>query len=219
MLADAMERALGSRGLPCVVATLHSATSVLEQVVQVAPDLVLVDLDLGPIDGLDLIGPIRARGSRVLIVTGCEDHRRLAAAVATGAAGWVAKARPFEDVLEAVESTCRDRPLFAPLKRDELTTTGRHSIVIDGDIRNRISTLTPRELEVLDGLVRGDSAKDMADLFVVSLGTVRTHIQSVLIKLGVSSQLAAAAIAVQWVAAKRGLDRDDLLAPLRSVTV
>jgi hypothetical protein len=41
----------------------------------------------------------------------------------------------------------------------------------------------------------------------------------VLIKLGVSSQLAAAAIAVQWVAAKRGLDRDDLLAPLRSVTV
>jgi DNA-binding CsgD family transcriptional regulator len=51
----------------------------------------------------------------------------------------------------------------------------------------------------------------MADRFVVSIGTVRTHIQAVLHKLGVTSQLAAAALVIGWSASKRGLDSEDLV--------
>ena len=218
MLADAMARALSSRGYSCRVADLRSASAVVEVAVAATPDLVLLDLDLGSIDGLGLIGPLRSRGLPVLVVTGCEDKGRLAAAVASGSVGWVSKSRPFEEVLEAVQLACRPGSLLAPKQHEALKTTGKHSIDSDAEIRSRIAMLTPRELEVLTCFVHGDNAQDIADHFVVSLGTVRTHIRSVLSKLGVSSQLAAAALAVDCVAAKRGLDREDLLAPLRMGT-
>lgn len=213
MLADALGRALTGRGFSCEVADVHSASVILEHAARLSPDLVLLDLDLGPVDGLELVGELRARGLRVLVVSSCEDHGRLAAAVALGSLGWVAKARPFEEMLDAAESACRDRPLLSPGLRDELINAGREYVDLEDDVRSRIAALTPREREVLDAIIRGDSAQDMADDFVVSLGTVRNHIQSVLAKLGVSSQLSAAAVAVRWAVARRGLDGESLLAP------
>jgi DNA-binding NarL/FixJ family response regulator len=216
MLAEALERGLTTRGFRCRVADLSSADSVLHEACRISPDLVLLDLDLGSMDGIQLISPLRAAGRRVLVVTGCEDRQRLAAAVAMGSVGWVSKARPFEDVLDAAQSACRDRPLLGPERRDRLTKTGRQYMLSDAEVRARISTLTPRELEVLDAIISGDTAQEMAERLVVSVGTVRSHIGSVLAKLGVSSQLAAAAVAVRWAASRRGLSPEDLLAPLRS---
>jgi DNA-binding NarL/FixJ family response regulator len=213
MLADAFERALTARGFSCEVADVASASVILDQAARMSPDLVLLDLDLGGVDGLELVGELRARGLRVLVVTSCEDHGRLAAAVALGSLGWVAKARPFEEMLDAAASACRDRPLLPPRVREELINAGREYVDLEGDVGSRIAALTPREREVLEAIIRGESAQEMADDFVVSLGTVRNHIQSVLAKLGVSSQLSAAAIAVRWAVAKRGLDRENLLAP------
>jgi DNA-binding NarL/FixJ family response regulator len=211
MLAEALERALTGRGFRCHCAELGSAQAVVEQAVRLAPDLVLLDLDLGGIDGLELVGALRAAGRRVVVVTGCQDHQRLAAAVALGSMGWVVKSRPFEDILDAVESACRDRPFLGRELREHLTSTGREYLYRNGDMGVRMSTLTPREREVVNAIIRGDSAQAMADRFVVSVGTVRTHIQSVLSKLGVTSQLAAAALVIQWSASKRGLDRENLV--------
>ena len=214
MLADALGRALNSRGFLCSVADLGSAESVAEQAARIAPDLVLLDLDLGAVDGLDLVPVLRASGCRVLLVTSCEDRRRLAAGVAAGAVGWIAKARPFEELLDAAQSAYRDRPLLAAERLHSLSAAGRESAQSDRHTGMKVATLTPREREVLDAMVRGDSARDMAESFVVSIGTIRSHIASVLLKLGVSSQLAAVAVAVGWAASRRGLDREDLLAPL-----
>jgi DNA-binding NarL/FixJ family response regulator len=105
--------------------------------------------------------------------------------------------------------------MLAPERRDRLVRAGQQYMNNDGEVRARMATLTPREREVLDAMIRGEAAHDMAEHFVVSVGTVRSHIASVLAKLGVSSQLAAAAVAVQWAASKRGLDHEDLLASLR----
>jgi len=217
MLAETLGQALDARDMHCFVADLHSSLTVLAEAARIAPDLVILDLDLGPIEGLDLVRSLRAAGQRVLVVTGCEDTRRLAAAIALGAVGWISKARPFEEILHAVESACRDRALQPQETRDDLATAGRQYIAQYGDVMARIAALTPREREILNGIVSGETAEEMADRFVISLGTVRTHIRSVLAKLGVSSQLAAAAVAVDWAASKRGLHRDDLLVPLRSV--
>ena len=216
MLAEALERALTARGFRCHVADLCSAQSVVDQATQISPELVLLDLDLGHIDGLRLVDPLRAAGRRVLVVTGCLDHRRLAAAVALGAVGWVAKAGPFEEMLDIAESVCRDRPLLDTGRRDRLTTVGREYVNTERRVQARLATLTPRELEVLGAIIGGETAEEMADRLVVSVGTVRNHIASLLAKLGVSSQLAAVAVATRWAASKRGLDREDLLAPLLS---
>jgi DNA-binding CsgD family transcriptional regulator len=98
-------------------------------------------------------------------------------------------------------------------RRDDLAAEGRSYVAQHGDVWSRIAALTPREREVLNGIIRGETAEEMAESFVISIGTVRTHIRAVLAKLGVSSQLAAVALAIEWSASKRGLDRDDLLVP------
>lgn len=216
LLAETLEQALGVRGFRCHIADLESPQTIIEQAGQTHADLVLLDLDLGLVDGLPLVRSFRAAGKRVLVVTGCEDPRRLAAAVALGAVGCVLKQRPFEEILHAVESACRDRQMLPSERQHNLASTGREYVERDGEMRARISALTPREREVLNAIIRGETAEEMADRLVISLGTVRTHIRSVLAKLGVSSQLAAATAAIHWAASKRGLDRDDLLVPLGS---
>jgi DNA-binding NarL/FixJ family response regulator len=105
---------------------------------------------------------------------------------------------------------------LSPEHRESLATTGRKYVTGDADVQCRIAKLTPREREILHAIIRGETAQEMAEDFVLSVGTVRSHIGSVLAKLGVSSQLAAAAVAVGWAASKRGLDREDLLSPLQS---
>jgi DNA-binding NarL/FixJ family response regulator len=216
MLAETLELALTTRGFRCHIADLQSPQSIANAATRIHPDLVLLDLDLGAIDGLQLVRSFRAGGQRVLIVTGCEDHRRLAAAVALGAVGWALKTRPFEEILQAAEASCRDRPLLQADSRDDVASAGRRYVEEDGAVWSRISALTPREREILNSMIRGETADDMADRFVISVGTARAHIRAVLAKLGVSSQLAAAALAVQWSASKRGFAPDDLLVPQRS---
>jgi two-component system, NarL family, nitrate/nitrite response regulator NarL len=216
MLADALASVLTAKGYHCEVAELDGIDSVPSQAVVLRPELTLLDLDLGCANGLELIGPIRATGSRVLVVTACEDQQRLAAAVALGAVGWVNKARRFEVVIEAAETAVRDRPLLPSLRHQDLANVGKGYLDVDLELRTRIDRLTTREKEVLAGIARGANAQDMAEEFVVSIGTVRTHIRSVLTKLGVSSQVAAAALAVQWSASRRGLDRNELLSPLKT---
>ena len=216
MLADALASVLAARGYRCEVAEVDGAETVPARALRLRPALTLLDLDLGSVDGLELVTPLRATGSRVLVLSACEDHQRLAAAVALGAVGWVSKARRFEEVLEAAEAAVRDRTLLPLLRQQDLATVGQEYLDVDLELRTRIDRLTAREKEVLSGIARGSSAQDMADEFVVSIGTMRTHIRSVLTKLGVSSQVAAAALAVQWSASRRGLDRDELLSPLKA---
>jgi DNA-binding NarL/FixJ family response regulator len=216
ILAETLELALVQRGFRCVVAELHSSQSIVDVAARTHPDLVLLDLDLGPIDGLQLVKSLRASGQRVLVVTGCDDTRRLAATIALGAVGWVHKNRPFEEILGAATSACRDRPLLSSDAREVVTNAGRQYVEQEAAVCSRISMLTPRERDVLGCIIRGETAEEMAGRFVISLGTVRTHIRAVLTKLGVSNQVAAAAVAMQWSASRRGFDRDALLAPRRS---
>ncbi len=72
---------------------------------------------------------------------------------------------------------------------------GKHRLIIEQDARRRLAQLTARERQVLWALSEGESAGAIAETFFVSVGTVRTHIQGILGKLGVSSQLAAVAMA------------------------
>lgn len=194
LLADALALGLGDRGLECRVAELVSAAAVAAQALDWRPGLVLLDLDLGEIDGLDLVQGLRVAGAQVLVVTAVQDHARLAAAVALGACGWVAKNGPFEDLLQAAELAARDRPLVPPEHRRALAELGRRRLDEDRSLKERTGQLTSRELEVLEALAAGRTAAEIAAGFVVSLGTVRTHIRSILLKLGVSSQLAAVAL-------------------------
>jgi DNA-binding NarL/FixJ family response regulator len=193
MLAEALALGLAARGHSCRVAELDGPESVLLQAAQQSPSLVLLDLDLGGIDGLDLLPALRTRGTQVLVVTGYTDERRLAASLALGAVGWVSKTEPFERLLEAAELALSGGSAITAREHVELVDLGWVALGAEREAKRRMATLTAREHDVLAALAEGKSADTIAEEFAISLTTVRTHVRAVLAKLGVSSQLAAVA--------------------------
>lgn len=193
MLAEALALGLSARGYGCRVVWLDSFAGVLSQVAEAGACLVLLDLDLGGIDGIDLLPGLRALGAQVLVVTGYPDECRLAACLALGAVGWVSKTEPFECLLEAAELALSGQPMVAAGKREELVELGWAALALEREGKRCMASLTAREQEVLAALAAGKNAETVAGELCVSLTTVRTHIRAVLTKLGVSSQLAAVA--------------------------
>lgn len=193
LLADALAQCLGGRGFACAVASLTSSARVLQDVAELRPALVLLDLNLDGIDGLDLIPGLRTTGTRVLVVTGTRDQARRASAIALGASGWVSKAQPFEHLLEAAEAVLWNRPLLGSVAYEELARQGKLWLEADQELKRCMAQLTARERQVLRALSEGESAEVIARELFLSIGTIRSHIQSILGKLGVSSQLAAVA--------------------------
>jgi two-component system, NarL family, nitrate/nitrite response regulator NarL len=218
MLAEALALGLGNRGFDCRVADLSDIGSTLDEAARWHPALVLLDLDLGAADGLSFLRNLRATGARVLVITGCRDESRLAAAVALGAAGWVSKTEAFEQLLAFAERAARDEPLIALVRLEELTQLGREQLKAEADLRTRAALLTPREREVLAAISDGTSAQGVAERFTISIGTARAHIRSILMKLGVSTQLAAVAMVRQLAATRRGIAPDDIRTTLSGDT-
>ena len=193
LVADALAFALSGQGFEGRVAIPTTFEAVLHEARSFAPDLVLVDLDIRGVDGLELIAPLEQTGAVVLVVTGSTDAAPQAAALAEGAVGWVAKYEAFGQLVDAVRAALQKRCLLPPDSREELAALGRRWLVRERELASRLAWLTDRESEVLEALYDGKNAHDIASEFVLSVGTVRTHIRAILFKLGVSTQLAAVA--------------------------
>jgi len=165
------------------------------------PGLVVLDLDLGagpdgaPLDGVDLVPVIRSTGNDVLLLTGSRDRPRIAAAVAAGALGWLAKSLPFDEIVATVTATARGEHVFDPGVRSALVAEHHAAAGARRELDRRWNRLTPREREVLARLVDGRRVADVAREFVVAEATVRTQVRSILAKLEVRSQLEAVAVA------------------------
>jgi DNA-binding NarL/FixJ family response regulator len=164
------------------------------------PGLVLLDLELGlgargePIDELELIAGLRARGWSALVVSAATDERRIAAAIAAGAIGYVPKVAPLRELVDAVERAAAGRPVLSADERVRWIELDKRSRLAERRDRNRWRRLTSREREVLERLARGDRAAAIAHEFCVSLTTVRAQIRSIHTKLDVNSQLEAVAL-------------------------
>lgn len=196
LLAGTLALALRQHGLAVRVAEETSAVAVVEQARSLAPVLVLLDLELGPPlgSGLDLIPALVDAGACVVMVTGITDRVRLGACVEAGASGVVSKAAGFETLVETVRQAAAGIPLLSDDERRALLDELKHHRRADSDRLAPFRALSPREQVVLGYLVAGQSAETIAERTYVSLATVRSHIRSILLKLGVNSQLAAVAL-------------------------
>ncbi len=162
--------------------------------------LVVLDLDLGQdadgrwVNGADLVAGLRARGWKVLMVSGSVDRPGIAAAIAAGAIGSVPKSRSFDVLLRTVVAAANDQHVMTTEERETWLERHRQYVAKERELARRLARLSPRELEVLELLAEGVRAAAIAAHFVVSLPTVRTHIRSILAKLEVGSQLEAVAL-------------------------
>ena len=160
-----------------------------------APDLVLVDLDLGPTNGgYALINPLVLDGHRVVLFTGATDAVVLGDALAAGAIAVLRKTEPFHRLVEGICDAANGRSVTAPAVRDELVAHAHASRARDQNRADRLAHLSSRERTVLERLAQGASPAQIAATNFVSIATVRSQIRSILIKLDVTSQLAAVAI-------------------------
>ena len=199
LVAGGLQLALRSRqGWDVEVADGPTAGAVLERARAFGPECVLLDLHLGALgNGRDLIGPLRETCGAVVILTGETDRLLLAACLEAGAHGWIYKHAFLDELVARVEDAVAGRPLVGVVERRELLDELRAHRADRDRTRSPFDRLTPREQRVLAALVDGLSGEEIAEAQFVAVSTVRSHVQGILRKLGVRSQLAAVATATR----------------------
>jgi len=195
---DALELLLGPPPDIQVVAAHTRADWIRSAVAAGDVDLLLANVDDQEV-APDLIESLRTRRDDldVVAVTEIEDTTLLCAAVRAGVRGWVRKSASADHLVRVVRGVHRGEAWFPPA----FVTKLLDSLLAEEETRIHalgvLSALSSRELDVLQSLMDGLSRRDIAERFVLSPHTVRTHINSVLRKLDVHSTLAAVSIARQ----------------------
>lgn len=161
-----------------------------------SPKLVLLDFELGlGNSSLELLERTVAAGIVAAGFTGTEDVIEHARYLESGAAVVVSKSSGPADLVAVVELALAGKEMMAPSERHTALSRLRKHRAAKAEALQAFSTLTARETEALELITQGLGAAEIAKRWDVSMPTIRSHIRSILTKLGVSSQLQAAAMA------------------------
>lgn len=162
-----------------VVAEAAHGTEALAQVNKHHPDLVLTDLRMPGIDGTALTAELVAQGVRVLVLTTYETDAAIVGAIEAGAHGYLLKASPPDEILAGVRAVASGHTALSPAVAVALVQAARRP------------ALSPRELEVLGLVAQGHSNPEIAAALFIGEATVKTHLQHVFEKLGVTDRTRA----------------------------
>ncbi len=169
-----------------VVGTAADGEQAIEVVRRTRPDVVLMDLQMPGIDGVDATRQIVADGGPdVLVLTSFSDAERIVAALDAGAVGYLLKDAEADDVIAGVRAVSRGESPIHPRAARELlgARQAAPAALID---------LTPRELEVLELVRAGLANKQIARRLGISERTVKAHLTSVFSRIGVVDRTQAA---------------------------
>jgi DNA-binding NarL/FixJ family response regulator len=151
------------------------------------PDVTLMDLRLPKMNGVDAIAKIRdgSPGARIIVLTTFDGDEDIYRALQAGAKGYLLKGMDLAELTEAIRTVHAGRTRIPPRVAEKLAE------------RMSGASLTARELEVLRLIVAGKSNKDIGTALFISEATVKTHVNSLLSKLGVEDRTQAATTALQ----------------------
>jgi two-component system NarL family response regulator len=170
-----------------VAGSASSGLEALALLEKITPDVILIDLRMPGMSGLEAIRAINARrdSTRIIVLTSFDTDEDIYQAVGAGAHGYVLKDAPQELLLQAIHSVHAGKRYFP------------------ADIAARLaermarSNLTPRELQVLQLVAKGLTNKDIGRVFGISDKTARNHVNSIIEKLDVSDRTEAATIGMR----------------------
>ncbi len=181
-------------GMQCVSA-LPNLLNVVNELIRNEPDIVLMDIDLPDISGIEGVRTIKHNfeKTQVMMFTVFEDDSKIFAAIRAGASGYLLKKATPAEIVSAVQALYEGgAPMSPSIARKVIEAFQTPSSVTLADYQ-----LTAREKEILFSLVDGLSYKKISQKHYISLSTIRTHISSIYAKLHVHSKSQAVAKVLQ----------------------
>jgi DNA-binding NarL/FixJ family response regulator len=180
---------------------IGEASDGLEAIVkaeELRPDLVLMDIKMPGVDGLEATRQIKLKlpDTRVVMLTVRDDDEQLFEAIKNGAQGYLLKNIRSRELLEMLRGAMQGEAAISPhLAGRMLEEFRRLSRVVPPDLDDEQRLLTPREQEVLGLVAQGMADKEIASALQISMHTVKTHLRNILSKLQVTSRHEAARLA------------------------
>jgi len=195
VLRDGLIAVLSTQSDFEVIGEAASGLEAVRKVEELQPDVVLLDLEMPEMDGVEVLKQLRGSRPdvRVIIFTVFDTDERILGAVQAGAKGYLLKGVPRDQVFDAIRVVHAGGSLLQPVVASRLLD----QISKGRDGPKRVSTFTPRELDVLLLLAKGLQNKEIADNLSIAERTVKFHVGSILSKMGAGNRTEAVTIAVQ----------------------
>ncbi len=180
-----------------VVGTARDGFEALELAVAKQPDLILMDLKMPGMNGIEATHELRKKFPhiKILVLTTYDDDEWVFDAIRAGASGYLLKDTPRRKIIEAIRGTMDGKAFVDPAVAGKLLNQVVSNQTQPTSVLKK--KLTERELDVLRLLAKGMSNSDVAARLHLSEGTVRNHVSAILEKLGVSDRTQAAIIAIK----------------------
>lgn len=199
ILAEALELMLSDEDGIEVIGIAATGEEGIELCQQRCPSVVLMDIDLPGIDGIEATRRVRGicPDARVLVLTALRERDLMVRTIDAGAVGFVPKTRAAGELTDAIRRAADGeiilpggdvRPILTTLQEQRRRRSGA---------RERLGRLTSREVQILQLLANGTSTSGVADALYISPLTVQGHVKSVLTKLGAHSKLEAVSLAIR----------------------
>lgn len=218
-----MQAALGQSDTVTVVGEATRGREGLELLQQTQPDLVIIDIDLPDISGIEVIQQIKNPESeaepadlKILVFSTQADEELVMRAFAAGADSYCLKERTnHQDLLEAIEATYQGNSWLDPtiarivlshyqqtIEQDTSSYSNSNSVLIepiDPEVGPLLGAdpLTKRELEILELIVEGHKNEEISQKLYITLDTVKTHVRNILNKMGASDRTHAAVLGLR----------------------
>lgn len=182
-----------------VVGEAADGESAVDAVVDLSPDVVLMDVRMPGVDGVEATARIASSqsGARVLVMTTFDLDEHVLGALRAGASGFLLKDTPPDDLVSAIRSVAGGDAVVSPKVTKRLLARFLSEETTPTKDPRRLDALTEREREVLELLATGLSNAEIASRLVLSEATVKTHVGRVLTKLGLRDRVQAVVLAYE----------------------
>ncbi len=190
-----------------VVAEAGTGLEAIEAARTHRPDVILMDIRMPEMDGLEATSRIIEEADwpvRVLILTTFDPDEYVYKALRAGASGFVLKDIPPEELVTAVRTVADGGALLAPSITRRLIGQFAERLAVDTSVSSRLERLTNREREVLVAIARGLNNTEISEELFIGAATVKSHVSSILTKLGLRDRAQAVVFAYESGLAEAG---------------